>query len=276
MPVLTLTSTVRLSTGYLMPRLGFGVYLNDDCAPACEVALKNGYRHIDSAQAYHNEEQVGRAFRESGLKREEIFITTKCLSNTGGYQAALDGVDASLKRFGLDYIDLFLIHDPYAGPQRRIDIWKALIEAKKAGKIRTIGVSNFGIRHLEELERAGLEKPSVNQLQVHPHFQQREIVEYCEKNSIFVEAYCPLIRGKLDIPVLQSIAQKHNKEGAQVLIRWSLQKGFAPLPKSNTPSRIISNTDVYDFELDEEDIAALDALEKGKDGSVTWDPVDCP
>jgi len=259
-----------------MPRLGFGVYLNDDCAPACVVALKNGYRHIDSAQAYHNEEQVGRAFRESGLKREEVFITTKCLSSTGGYQATLDGVDASLEKFGFDYIDLFLIHDPLAGPQRRIDIWKALIEAKKAGKIRTIGVSNFGVRHLEELEQAGLEKPSVNQIQLHPQFQQPAIVEYCKKNSIFVEAYCPLIRGKLDIPALQSIAQKHNKEGAQVLVRWSLQKGFAPLPKSNTPSRIISNADVYDFELDEDDVAALDALEKGKKGSVAWDPVDAP
>jgi len=259
-----------------MPLLGFGVYQNTKCAPACIVALRNGYRHIDSAQAYDNEEEVGRAVRESGLKREEIFVTSKCVSSTHGYQSTLSGVDASLKKFGFDYIDLFLIHDPLSGPQKRIETWRALIDAKKAGKIRSIGVSNFGIRHLEELQEAGLEKPSVNQIQLHPHLQQGPIVEYCKKNSIVVEAYSPLIRGDFRIPALQSIARKHSKEPAQVLIRWSLQKGYSPLPKSTTPSRIISNANVYGFELDQEDMAALDALDKGKDGEVTWNPVDAP
>ncbi|KDQ14480.1 hypothetical protein BOTBODRAFT_132310 [Botryobasidium botryosum FD-172 SS1] len=276
MAALTLTSTVKLSTGYLMPRLGFGVYQNNDCVAACVAAFKKGYRHIDTAQGYKNEEQVGIALRESGLKREDVFIATKCGSDTGAYQATLDAVDASLKKLGLDYIDLFLVHDPLSGPERRIENWKALVEAKKAGKIRTIGVSNFGVRHLQELEKAGLEKPSVNQMQLHPEFQQREIVDYCKKSSIVLVAYCPLAQGKFDIPTLHSVAEKHNKEPAQVLIRWSLQKGFTPIPKSNTPSRISSNAEVYDFELDEEDVAALDALEKGKEGSVTWDVADAP
>ncbi|KAI0082045.1 Aldo/keto reductase [Panus rudis PR-1116 ss-1] len=273
---LDINSSIKLSTGYSMPLLGFGVYQNYTAKDSCLEAFKAGYRHVDSAQMYKNEAQVGEAVKESGLKREDLFITTKCASKTHGYESTLKGVDESLQRFGFDYIDLFLIHDPLSGTEKRLATYKALLEAKKAGKIRTVGVSNYGVHHLEEIKNAGLETPSVNQIELHPLCQQKPIVEYCQKNGIVVEAYCPIIRGDFSSPVLQSIAAKHSRDPAQILIRWSLQRGFVPLPKSATPSRIQSNAKVYDFELDDEDMRQLDSIDKGKEGAVSWNPVDAP
>ncbi|KAG6873413.1 hypothetical protein C0995_015838 [Termitomyces sp. Mi166 len=271
---LTITSTVKLSSGYLMPLLGFGVYQNYTTRDSVLEAFKAGYRHVDSAQVYRNEADVGEAVRDCGLPREDLFITTKCVSKTHGYESTLKGVDASLAKFKFDYIDLFLIHDPYSGTERRLATYKALQEAKAAGKIRTVGVSNYGIKHLEEIRDAGFPMPSVNQIELHPFCQQRPIVSYCREHGIVVQAYCPIIRGKMDHPTITEIANKYNRDPAQILIRWSLQKGFVPLPKSATPSRIHSNTKVYNFELKEEDVAALDALDRGKDGAVSWNPVD--
>ncbi|TFY54034.1 hypothetical protein EVJ58_g9098 [Rhodofomes roseus] len=292
---LSITTSVRLSSGYTMPLLGLGVYLNNECFPACVAALKHGYRHIDSARLYHNEAEVGRAVRESGVPRGEVFVTSKIGSGSGehGYESTLKAVDSSLQRFGFDYLDLYLIHDPLSGKQKRLETWRALLEAKKAGKLRTVGVSNYGVKHLEEIREAGLEAPAVNQIELQPFCQQKEIVAYCSKNNIFIQAYCPLVRGQFGNPVLREVAQKvrcavlvstaenfmklvsqYNKDVAQVLVRWSLQRGFSPLPKSSQPARVVSNADLYDFEISAEDLAKIDALDQGKKGAISWNPVD--
>ncbi|EPQ53241.1 Aldo/keto reductase [Gloeophyllum trabeum ATCC 11539] len=259
-----------------MPLLGFGVYQNYNAKPACLEAFKAGYRHVDSAQVYRNEADVGAAVKESGLDRGDLFITTKCASKTHGYESTLKGVDESLARFDFNYIDLFLIHDPLSGPEKRMETYRALLESQKAGKIRTVGVSNYGVRHLEEIKNAGLPMPAVNQIELHPFCQQKPIVSYCREHSIVVQAYCPIIRGNMRDPVIQELASKHNRDPAQVLLRWSLQRGFVPLPKSATPARIHSNAKLYDFELSSEDMGKLDALDKGKDGAISWNPVDAP
>ncbi|OCH87020.1 Aldo/keto reductase [Obba rivulosa] len=271
---LHITTSVRLLSGYEMPLLGLGVFRNNECIPACVTALKHGYRHIDSARAYGNEVDVGKAVRESGIPREQIFITSKVPGREHGYSSALKAVDESLERFGFDYLDLFLIHSPTAGKEKRLETWRALIEARNAGKLRSIGVSNYNVKHLEEIREAGLEKPSVNQVELQPFCQQRPIAEYCKAQGIVVEAYCPLIRGQFDNPVLQEVAKKYNKDVAHVLVRWSLQHGFSPLPKSGNPERVISNADLYDFEISSEDMAKIDALDKGKEGAISWNPVD--
>jgi len=276
MAPLELTSTVRLSSGYTMPMLGFGVYQNYTTRESVNEALKAGYRHIDSAQAYRNEAHVGEALKESRLDREDVFITTKCINKTHGYESTLTGVDVSLERFGVDYIDLFLIHDPMSGRERRLQTYKALQESRRLGKVRSVGVSNYGVKHLEEIKDAGYDMPSVNQIELHPFCQQKPIVSYCLAHSIVIQAYCPILRGKLDHPVITELAGKYHRDPAQVLLRWSLQKGFIPLPKSATPTRIQSNTMLYDFSLSDEDMERLDALDRGKDGAVSWNPVDVP
>jgi len=271
---LSITSAVRLPTGYDMPVLGLGVYQNEDCGPACLAALKHGYRHIDSARLYNNEAEVGEAVRESGVPRSEVFVTSKVMHHEHGYETTLVAIDDSLKRFQFDYLDLYLIHSPLSGKARRLEAWKALLEAKKAGKVRTVGVSNYNVKHLEEIREAGLEMPVVNQIELHPFCQQKPIVEYCTKHNIVVQAYCPLVRGKFDNPVLQRVAKKYNKDVAQVLVRWSLQRGFVPLPKSSKPERVVSNADVFDFDISTEDMAEIDGLDQGKAGAISWNPVD--
>jgi len=275
----TLMSTARLPGGYQIPLLGLGVYQNYDARTSILQALEAGYRHIDSAQAYRNEEAVGRGVAESGVKREEVFVTSKVTGRNQGYRSALESVDKSLEKFGFDYIDLFLIHDPYPGKIKRLETYKALLEARDEGKIRSVGVSNYGIHHLREIADAGFEPPVVNQIQLHPFCQQREIVDYCQKNNIIVQAYSPLIqarKGMFDHPSITAIANKHGKDNAQVLIRWTLQKGWVTLPKTSDPKRIVSNAAVYEFHLDEKDMAELDSLDRGDDGAVTWHPVNAP
>ncbi|KJA27909.1 hypothetical protein HYPSUDRAFT_130431 [Hypholoma sublateritium FD-334 SS-4] len=248
-----------------MPRLGFGVYQNYDMTASTLEAFAAGYRHVDSAQVYRNEADVGAAVRASGIPRAELFITTKCVSKTHGYDSTIAGVDASLARMQFEYIDLFLIHDPFSGTARRLETFRALLDAQAAGKIRTVGVSNYNVKHLEEIRAKGWPMPAVNQVELHPLFQQRPIV---------VQAYCPIIRGRMDAPAIQAAAAKHARDPAQVPIRWSLQRGFVPLPKSATPACNRSNAQVYDFALDAGDMAALDALDLGKAGGISWSPVD--
>ncbi|KAI9066587.1 Aldo/keto reductase [Trametes sanguinea] len=260
-----------------MPCIGLGVYQNYTTHQSVLEAFEAGYRLIDTAQAYRNEAHVGSAFRESGLRREDVFITTKCISKTHGYESTLRAVDVSLERLGMEYIDLYLIHDPYKGKELRLQTYRALLDAQKAGKIRTVGVSNFGVRHLEELRAAELPTPAVNQIELHPFCQQKPIVTYCRDNGIVIQAYSPLIRGNMDNPAFAHLAAKvsgHGKDPAQILLRWSLQQGFVPMPKSATPARIRSNLQVFDWTLDEDDIKLLDELDKGKEGAVTWNPVD--
>ncbi|PFH53851.1 hypothetical protein AMATHDRAFT_73257 [Amanita thiersii Skay4041] len=258
-----------------MPVLGFGVYQNYTTKPSCLEALKAGYKHIDSAQMYRNEAEVGEAVRESGLNRSDLFITTKIASKFHGYDSALKGVDESLARFKFDYVDLFLIHDPLSGKERRLATYKALLEAKAVGKIRTVGVSNYNVHHLEEIKKAGYEMPAVNQIELHPLCQQKPIVDYCRANNIVVQAYCPIIRGNMNHSVIQELAVKHDRDPAQVLVRWSLQRGFVPLPKSATPKRIRSNVKVFDFELSADDVTKLNDLNQGDAGAVSWNPVHC-
>ncbi|KAG9095046.1 hypothetical protein FRC06_010183 [Ceratobasidium sp. 370] len=223
---------------------------------------------------YRNEEAVGKAVKESGLKREDLFITTKCASRSHGYEKTLAGVDESLAKFGFDYIDLFLIHDPLSGPVKRLETYQALLECRDKGKIKSVGVSNFGVKHLEQLREAGFETPSINQIELHPWCQQKDIVAYCEEHGIVVQAYCPLVRGaKWEDPILKGLSEKHATSPAQVLIRWSLQKGYVPLPKSTHEERIASNADVYGFELSAQDMASLDALDQGSKGAISWNPV---
>ncbi|KAI0307111.1 Aldo/keto reductase [Multifurca ochricompacta] len=267
-------STVVVSTGFAMPVIGLGVYQNLNCKPACLAALRCGYRHIDSARVYRNEAQVGEAVRESGIPRESIFITSKINKIAGGYQSCLDAIDDSLKNFGFDYLDLYLIHSAYGGRSARLEAWKALLAAQKAGKLKSVGVSNYNVKHLEEIRAAGLELPSVNQIELHPYCQQRTIVDYCRSHGIIIQAYTPLVRGEFGNPTLQELSEKHGKNPAQILIRWSLQHGFVPLPKSQNPDRVRSNIDVFSFELSEEEIEKLDGLDRGKSGAVTWNPVD--
>ncbi|KAF9482344.1 Aldo/keto reductase [Pholiota conissans] len=271
-PPLSISSTVKLSSGYEMPMLGVGVYLNEDPIPACEAALKHGYRHIDTAEMYGNEEAVGQAIRNSGVKREDIFITTKIGSEL--HDDAPATIDTSLKKLGVSYIDLYLIHDGMGGKEKRLKAYKALLDAKAAGKIRTVGVSNYAVRHLEEIREAGYEMPAVNQVELQPFCQQKDIVEYDKAHGIITSAYCPLIRAKFDNPVLQEVAKEVNKEVPQVLVRWSLQRGFVPLPKSAKPERVASNANVYDFELSPQQMAKIDALDQGTPGAISWNPID--
>ncbi|KAF6763065.1 NADP-dependent oxidoreductase domain-containing protein [Ephemerocybe angulata] len=259
-----------------MPRLGFGVYQNYTTKDSVLEAFSAGYRHIDTAQAYKSEAHVGEAFRLSGLDRGDVFITTKIISKFHGYAKTAAAIDESLQKMQFEYIDLFLIHNPHAGKDLRLETYRALLDARAAGKIRSVGVSNYGVHHLEEIVEAGLEKPSVNQIELHPFCQQTPIVEYCETHGIVVQAYCPIIRGDMAHPVFTDLAQKYDRDRAQILLRWSLQKGFVPLPKSATPSRIHSNAALWDFELSGEDMARIDALDKGKEGCISWNPVDVP
>lgn len=247
--------------------------------------MKAGYRHIDSAVIYGNEAGVGAAIRKSGLPRSEIYFTTKIPQMPGNsmdYTSAKAQIDKSLQTAGVDYFDLFLIHAPYGGSAKRKGVWKALVEGVEEGKIRSIGVSNYGIHHLDELEthiaeleqeRGGKGKGgviSVAQHEVHPWCARKDVAQWCAKRDIVLEAYCPVVRGqRFDEPYVKKLSEKYGKTPAQILIRWSLQKGYVPLPKSVTPRRIVENAEIYDFELT---VAEVDELESEEYTPIAWDP----
>ncbi|KAF8074148.1 Aldo/keto reductase [Lyophyllum atratum] len=266
---LTISSTLKLSSGQDVPILGLGVYQNDECTPACKAALQCGYRHIDTAQMYRNEELVGAAVKASGIPRESIFITSKVAD--GGDKTA-DSVQQSLKKLDLGYIDLYLVHSGYGGKDVRLQTYKTLLEFSGPNKpLRSVG---FGKALGEEIREAGLPTPVVNQVELHPFCQQKPIVDYCKAHGIAIQAYCPLVRGDFSNPVIQEVSEECNKSPAQVLIRWSIQHGFIPLPKSSDPARVKSNADIYDFELSNAAMAKLDALDRGTPGAVSWNPID--
>jgi 2,5-diketo-D-gluconate reductase A len=257
-----------------MPQLGFGVWQvpDDEAETAVLEAFKVGYRSIDTAAVYRNENGVGRAIKKSGLKRNEMFITTKLWNDDQGYDSTLRAMDSSLKKLGLDHVDLYLIHWPSPHRERYVDTWKALVEIKKQGKAKSIGVSNFAPEHLDKIISATGETPVLNQIELHPHFQQKELRTYHEKHGIFTECWSPLGQGKiLDDPVIKSLAAKHNKSAAQVILQWHLQNNFIAIPKSVTPARIKENFNVGNFTLDNEDMKALLSLDR-KTGRIGPNP----
>lgn len=264
-----------------IPRIGFGVYKSDQKVAVNSVltAFKHGYRHVDSAQYYDNEKEVGEAVRQSGIPREEIFVTTKILRPKKTFEENYESVKKSVEIIGLGYVDLFLVHSPSSGPGGRKLMWTALEKLKDEGLVKDIGVSNYGVKHLEELKGYARYPIAINQIELHPWLQQRSVVEYCKKEGIVVEAYAPMVRGqKNDDPVVVELAKKHDKTPTQILLRWSLQKGFVPLPKSDHEERIKQNIDLYGFSLDGEDVAKLDALDLGEggEGAICPYPVHCP
>lgn len=275
---LTLQSSVLLDNGMAIPRLGLGVWKVPDGKAvygAVTWALQAGYRHIDTAMIYRNETGVGRALAASKIPREEIFVTTKLWIADQGYDTALAAIDASLARLGLNYVDLYLIHWPFANEEKtaekRTATWSAMEEILKAGKARAIGVSNYTIKHLEEMKSYANVMPAVNQVEFHPFLYQKDLLEYCRKNHIGLEAYSPLMHGKrMDHETISSAARAHGKTNAQILIRWSLQHDCIVLPKSIHRERIEENARVFDFELTPAEISALDAL--NENFRTCWDP----
>ena len=263
---------VLLSDGFHMPWLGLGVYglaSGRQCLAAVKHALKIGYRHVDTAAFYGNEEDVGRAVRDSGIPREQIFVVTKLWNSDQGYASAIRACDESLAKLKLDYIDLYLIHWPEPG--RRLDSWRALVELRRQGKCRSIGVSNYTIAHLKELLAHSDVAPCVNQVEFSPFLFQRELLEFCRAHGIQLVAYCPLTKGrKLGDPVVGGIARKHGKTAAQVLLRWAIQHQVVVIPKSGRPARIEENAGIFDFTIGAEDMARLDALDAGF--RTSWNP----
>jgi methylglyoxal/glyoxal reductase len=273
---LNLNSTVKLNNNVQMPVLGLGVY---QTAPgkitqnAVKSALKIGYRHIDTARIYGNEVDVGQAVRGSGIPREDLFVTTKLWNSDQGYDSTLRACEASLKRLGLDYLDLYLMHFPV--PELRGESWRAMVKLQQDGKCRAIGVSNFTIHHLKELLKEHELTPAVNQVEFHPFLYQKELLEYCQSKGIQVEAYSPLARGeRFKHPRIASLAKKYSKTPAQVMIRWGLQHGLVVIPKSTGEERIRENSQVFDFAISGEDMRVLDSLDE--DLRLNWDPTNVP
>ncbi|MED1818828.1 glyoxal/methylglyoxal reductase [Bacillus subtilis] len=262
----SLKDTVKLHNGVEMPWFGLGVFKvenGNEATESVKAAIKNGYRSIDTAAIYKNEEGVGIGIKESGVAREELFITSKVWNEDQGYETTLAAFEKSLERLQLDYLDLYLIHWP--GKDKYKDTWRALEKLYKDGKIRAIGVSNFQVHHLEELLKDAEIKPMVNQVEFHPRLTQKELRDYCKAQGIQLEAWSPLMQGQLlDNEVLTQIAEKHNKSVAQVILRWDLQHGVVTIPKSIKEHRIIENADIFDFELSQEDMDKIDALNKDK------------
>ena len=273
---LTPGSRVTLHDGNTMPVLGLGMWQagsGKQTRKAVATALEIGYRLFDTAKLYGNESDLGTAIRESGIPREEIFVMTKLWNNDQGYESGLRAFEKSRRELGLDYVDLYLIHWPVPG--LRQESWKALLKIRDEGLARSIGVSNYTIRHLEELLRATPAPPAVNQVEFHPFLYQKELLEFCVSKKIQLEAYSPLTRGhRLDHPVIAQIAARHGRTPAQVLIRWSLQHGLVVIPKSIRPERIRENAAVFDFELNADDMKRLDSLDESS--HVAWDPEDLP
>jgi 2,5-diketo-D-gluconate reductase A len=266
--------TIRLNDGNAMPQVGFGVWRvsNAEAGTTLAEAVKAGYRSIDTASIYGNEEGVGEAIRAVSLPREELFITTKVWNDRQGYDSTLRAFDESLARLKLDHVDLYLIHWPVAGSEAYRDTWRALIKLKQEGRAKSIGVSNFLVPHLQRLiDETGV-TPAINQIELHPRFQQKELSAFHKANGIATECWSPLGQGKiLRDETLAAIGRKYGKTPAQVILRWHIDNGFVVIPKSVTPSRIRENVDVFDFTLDADDKRAIEGLDSAA-GRVGPDP----
>ncbi|OIJ16806.1 glyoxal reductase [Anaerobacillus alkalilacustris] len=263
-----LQSTATLHNGVEMPWFGLGVFKMQDgqeAVSAVKSALELGYRSIDTASVYRNEEGVGQAIAEFSIPREELFITTKVWNSEQGYETTLAAFDESMKKLGLDYLDLYLVHWPMPEKGKYKETWKALEKLYKDGRIRAIGVSNFQVHHLEDLMSDCEIVPMVNQVEYHPRLTQKELHDFCKKNKIQLEAWSPLMQGQLlDDPTLMEIANKYNKSVAQVILRWDLQNEVVTIPKSVKPERMKENADIFDFELCTEDMKKINSLNEDR------------
>ncbi|MDB5097129.1 MAG: 2,5-didehydrogluconate reductase [Cyanobacteria bacterium RYN_339] len=268
---LSIASRATLNDGHEMPWFGLGVWQASarETVYAVGAALKEGYRLVDTAKLYGNEAEVGQAVRDSGIPRDEVFVTSKLWNNDHGSANALRAGVASQQQLGLGPIDLYLIHYPV--PRLRLESWRALIQLRERGVARSIGVSNFTVRHLQELIKDSGVVPAVNQVEFHPFLFQRELLEYCQAQGIVLQAYCPLTQGqRLDHPVVVQVGTKYARTPAQVLIRWGLQHGVSEIPKSVKAHRLAENAQVFDWAIAPEDMALLDNL--NEDLHTSWDP----
>ena len=267
-------TSIALRDGNTIPQIGLGVFQTppDITASVVRTALAAGYRHIDTAAVYVNELGVGEGLRVSEIERSELFVTTKLWNADQGFDAAIKGFDHSVKRLGLDYLDLYLIHWPSPRRDLYVDSWRALVRLQQDGRIRSIGVSNFSADHLQRLiEETGV-TPVLNQVELHPHFQQRALIELHKQLGIATTSWSPLGQGKaLSDPVIGAIAARHGRSPAQIIIRWHLDNGLIAIPKSVTPQRIAENFAVFDFTLNEADLAAIAALDSAQ-GRIGPDP----
>ncbi|WP_234123458.1 aldo/keto reductase [Clostridium hydrogenum] len=254
-------SYATLHNGVKMPWIGFGTFKVKDydiAVASVKEALRLGYRHIDTAAVYGNEEAVGVGIKESGVKREDIFLTSKVWNSDQGYDSTLKAFETSINKLGVDYLDLYLIHWPKALNK---ETWRALEKLYKDGKVRAIGVSNFKVHHLEELLESAEIVPMVNQVEYHPEFPQAEVHEYCKNHKIQLEAWGPLMQGKIfNIPLMQELSVKYGRTISQIVLRWDLQMGVVTIPKSVTPSRIKENMELFDFVISEDDMKKIEAL----------------
>jgi 2,5-diketo-D-gluconate reductase A len=258
---------IRLNNGVQIPQFGFGVFQIEPArtAQVVRTAFDAGYRHIDTAQGYGNEEGVGQAIRESGLARDEVFVTTKLINNRHGHDEAIAALDESLGKLGLDHVDLYLIHWPRPHADRYVETWRAFEKIQSEGKARAIGVSNFQVPHLERLAAETGTVPAVNQIELHPWLTQRELQAYHREHGIATEAWSPIGKGGdlLQDERVTALAEKYGKSPAQIVLRWHIQQDIIVFPKSVTPSRIRENIEVFDFELGPDDIATIDELDAG-------------
>ena len=258
---------LALTDGTTIPQLGLGVYkvADDEAERVVRIALDEGYRHVDTATLYGNEAGVGRAIRASGLDRDDVYLTTKVWNTAHGYDETLRAFDESLARLGTDHVDLYLIHWPAPARDRYVETYRALETIRAEGRARSIGVSNFQVHHLERLLGETSVVPVIDQVEAHPWLQQHELRDFCAARGIAVEAWSPLARGRvLDDAAIGRIAAKHGVEPAQAVIRWHLQQGLVVIPKTVNARRLASNLDVFGFELDEDDLAAIAALDSGE------------
>jgi diketogulonate reductase-like aldo/keto reductase len=262
-----------LNNGVEIPLIGLGTYKMHgyELEKALETALEFGYRHIDTAALYGNEEEIGNVLQNTGVKREDLFITTKVWNDDQGFDNTMRAIDLSLDKLQTDFVDLYLVHWPI--PEKRAYTWEAMIQIYDDRKARSIGVSNYTAAHIDELMKKSPITPVVNQIEITPFLYQKKLADKCESYDIKIQAHSPLIRGtRLNNHKLKEIAKKYNKSTAQILIRWSLEKGFIVLPKSSNPERIEENIDVFNFELSSDDIINIDSLDSNM--RISWDPTE--
>ncbi|KAK5047895.1 hypothetical protein LTR84_006083 [Exophiala bonariae] len=276
MTELQITSTLALKSGHQIPILGFGTCASATCTQSAVAAIRNSYIHLDTAQIYQNEAETGAAIAESQMEHSKLFVCSKLWEDMYTREGALAGVEGSLKKLGLQSIDLYLLHTPRPGRRARTQAWLGLQDAVEKGLVRSIGVSNWAPKHIEQLiaEDGVYIHPAVDQVELHPWNQQREIVEYCRSKNVVVVAYSPLTQGqRLNDETIVKLARKYGKTPAQIVLRWGIQKGFVVIPKSDKEARIIENKQIFGWEISNEDIATINSLDEGQKANLgEWDP----